>query len=232
MVYSEKSLVDRIFYRKAGNPFALSLGWIFLVQGAHTLYALDSIPLPPELAKGGHQQFLTNLSFVFTLLYFGINVLYHLLQFEGLATLKMFMGAIATSAEFIVSSVYWGLRFFATDLIIVDNQVIPLPLDLLLHLAPIASLYVDYFLFQNRWEISDSTGLGIMMLLTLAYWKWLEHLIGLDGNYPYPFLNVDVQTRAVIFVAVGLTAFGGFLACKYMHPVLKSGKQKIANKSE
>lgn len=218
---AQKSLSTRFFSKKAGNPFALSLAWVFIIQGIHTLRYLQGMPLPPYLLKGGHHQFLTNISYVITWVYFISSALYHLVGGNYLGHIKEYLSAIALSAEFIVVSVYWSMRLFVPTLIVQKGQIVPLDLDLLIHVMPFASLVIDYFFFCERWNIGASTGLAVMLGFAFAYWKWLEHLIGLDGVYPYPFLNVPVPQRAVIFAVVGLCAYGAFLLFKYIHPASK-----------
>lgn len=208
--------------KEAGNPYALSLAWIFSIQGIHTLNALNHMVLPESLAKGGHIQFLTNISYVATFIYFWVSVVYHLSQSPTIGSIKKYFSAVAVCLECIVATVYWSLRLFAPELIVQKNQVVPLDVDLLIHAMPIAFLLIDYFYFCERWQINNFVALLIMSTLTAAYWFWLQNLIGLDGVYPYPFLNVPVPQRAVIFAAVGGVAYIFFLACKYLHPVTES----------
>lgn len=215
---TQESLCNRFFSKKAGNRFALSLAWVFIIQGIHTLNYLQGLPLPPSMAKGGHHQFLTNISYNITWVYFIVSALYHLLGGNFLSYIKEYLSAIALSAEFIVVSIYWSLRLFVPTLIVQKGQIVPIDLDLLIHVMPFVWLLIDYFFFCNKWNIGNIAGLLVMSGFAFAYWKWLEYLIGLDGVYPYPFLNVPVPQRAAIFAIVGLCAYGAFLLFKYIHP--------------
>ncbi|KAA1132494.1 hypothetical protein PGTUg99_005638 [Puccinia graminis f. sp. tritici] len=93
--------------------------------------------------------------------------------------------------------------------------VIPLSVDLALHLYPAVLLWIDYLVFSDRFADSSSRKITLTkdihlsifqltLLLTLAYVSRIELLCYFNSDIPlpYPFLNdVDFPVRVAIYSA-------------------------------
>ena len=93
----------------------------------------------------------------------------------------------------VISSVYWGLLLFKPDLILRAPEAgeweptsaseapdlirIPLQLDLALHAAPGTALFLDFFLFEQRYakQYARQAGAVIAAASTLWYACWAEY---------------------------------------------------------
>lgn len=208
-------------HRAVGNVYSLAVNVCGFVIVTYGLYFINNLVLPEPLAKAGHGQFLTNLSAVLTDVYFAVSIVSHLTASEKLFQFKNFyLFPIALSTEFVVSAVYWGLKF--VDEALIATQAVPFILDFTVHISPFVALAVDYFAFMPRVKLPHRSALLLCCSLTGAYWVWLHSIIDtVSGqSFPYPFLNVDTPTRAVIFAGVGTLAFSGFALTRYLHNLL------------
>ncbi|KAH3670417.1 hypothetical protein OGAPHI_000932 [Ogataea philodendri] len=187
------------------SKLSLTLSYAVLLAGGFALNVVFHIQLPPDLAKGGHIQFLTNLAMIVTLFYFSLNAVHQLFEISSLAYARQFINSMAISVEFIVSFVYWGLRLVSRDLIL-KGPGVPLWLDLLIHAMPFASLLTDYFFFMDPWTVSKKEALVTTFLLANGYWFLLDRVVPAEGRFPYPFLDVDNFHRAIIFSVPPLDA--------------------------
>lgn len=208
------------YRRTVGNPVIAAIDIGSLALGSYALnHLFNKTKLPPHLEGGGHFQFLTNLSLIFSLVVFGLGALAHLSKSVPLYNLKNSLHPIALVLETIVTSVYWPLRLFFIQHLVKDpnREFIPVFIDLCLHLMPVTALLIDYFVFMPRWTITTRNALSSIFVLTSLYWLLLKKLIDFEngGEYPYAFLNVkDDHTRAVIFAIVGSLGFVFFLIIK------------------
>lgn len=212
--------------RTPGHPVITAISSISLALGTWALcYLLLYIDLPPHLAGGGHWQFLTNLSLVFTLVVFLLGVVAHITKSAALFNLKNALHPIALALESVVTLVYWPLKLFFLHLLVKDptRKMIPLAVDMCLHLLPVVSLLVDYIYFMPKWTITNWTALAACLVLTTLYWFLLKTLVDFEngGEYPYTFLNVDDEiTRIAIFQVVGLVGFSSFLFFKKVYDLI------------
>lgn len=219
--------------RIVGNKRALAVSTASLAIGVYGLARNVTSTLPEPLAKGGHWQFLTNLSLVYLLVVFVVGVAAHATGSQRLFDIKNTLHPIGMALEFVVAVVYWPLRLFFMHLLASDPLKFNLPLltDLCIHLMPVVSLMIDYLVYMPPWLLLNLTALALMAGLTMGYWSLLKYLIEEDGYYPYAFLNVDTEAqRMVMFVAVGLVAFGSFLAMKMLYGVVVRDSPKLASK--
>lgn len=197
-----------------------------IVSGVWALaYLVHKVELPPHLVGGGHWQFLTNLSLLFTLVVLGLGFVSHVTRSAALFTLKNTLHPIALVLECVVTSVYWPLRIFFILMLVKDptRKMIPMTVDLCLHLVPFASLMVDYLLFMPKWTIGNRNALIACLLLASMYWVHLKCMVDFEngGEYPYNFLNGDNEwVRIAIFQVVGLVGYGSFLICRRIYDLI------------
>lgn len=227
MSSDSKTLTDRFFQKTPCNPFAVAWSSSFLPLGVFTLHQLYNLPLPPELQPGGHSKYLTNLGFLATMVYFAFQALYQLFKLEYFVDTHTYLSVTATSVEFVIVIAYWGLKLYDEDLVQPPDVKTPPYLDVLLHIVPFCFLVVDYFCFSYRWDSDNRFAFSLMCSLTFFYWCWLDYLIGVDSPaQPYPFLNVPIRQRIVIFCIVGLVGYCGYLILKYLHPPTPTTKEE------
>lgn len=141
------------------------------------------------------------------------------------------MHPIALALESVVTTVYWPLRLFFLPLLVKDptRKMIPMHVDVCVHLVPVVFLLADYLVFMPRWEVTTLNAFGACSILTTAYWWWLKHVIDFEkgAEYPYNFLNGDSEAmRIVIFAAVSLVGFSLFLICRAVYAVVEVDAKK------
>jgi hypothetical protein len=201
------------------NSFALALATWGLVG----IFQRD---LPEQLAQAGHWQFLTNLSLIVTITAIVSNYLVMLSDSNGLSKLNIVLNASALVLETLVALIYWVLKLFFIKLIVPHNvpveNFIPLPLDLTIHLFPVTYLSNDYYLNRtDSFRLPLLFVIAIVSSLTTAYWYILEALIEPPAHYPYPFLNVETEERAKIFVVVAILGLVFYQVYEYVHSLVR-----------
>lgn len=211
--------------RTPGNPWIIAVYVVSLISGTWALnYLTTTVVLPPHLAGGGQWQFLTNLSLVFTLIVNFIGLVSHATRSAALFNLKNSLHPVALVLESVVTSVYWPLKLFFLHLLVKDPKAksIPLFVDICLHLLPVLSLLLDYFLFMPKWTISNKTALTTCVVLTTLYWFWLKKMVDFEngGEYPYAFLNLGNEiATGFVFQIVGLVGYASFLFIKRLYDI-------------
>lgn len=198
--------------RTVGDPVITAITFFSILGGLYGIFLILSLPLPPHLINGGHWQFLTNLSLVYSLCVFLIGFLAHVSRSEKLFEVKNNLHPIGLALEAVVACVYWPLRIFFLHLLVAEPEKMSLPLvtDLCIHLLPVVSLLVDYLIFMPRWTLTATSALSMCAVLATAYYFLLKKLVDVESgaSYPYMFLNTEKEsTRIMIF---GLVAFVGF----------------------
>jgi hypothetical protein len=199
---------------------------ISLLIGGYGIYGnILTCVLPPHLAGGGHWQFLTNLSLIYSMVVFGLGFIAHLTKNQRLFAVKNTIHPIGIALESIVALIYWPLRIWFIHLLANDPSLmtIPLSIDLSIHLMPLVSLLIDYLVFMPKWTIRTSTALMICTAFTICYWVLLKYLIDVEngGVYPYAFLNVDTELqRGIVFCMVGLSTFCQFLSLRKLYETI------------
>ncbi|KAG7195988.1 uncharacterized protein KQ657_002375 [Scheffersomyces spartinae] len=213
--------------RVVGNPVIGTITAISLIIGGWGLLQITGFELPENLAGAGCWQFLTNLSLLYTLLVFAIGTLAHMFQSPVLYSLKNYLHPIALALESVVALVYWPLRLFKPQLILTRDFFLPMDVDLAIHLLPVVSLSIDYFLFMPKWLLSHTSAFLFVTSLAMGYYLLLKQLVDVENGaiYPYQFLNVDTELeRIVIFFIVGLTGFLQYLFLQKLYDVIVDGE--------
>lgn len=209
--------------RVVGNKTILIINACSIIIGCYGMYSnIMKTELPAHLAKGGHWQFLTNLSLVYSLVVFVVGFFAHLLKSNYLFHLKNTIHPIGLALETIVAGVYWPLRLFFLHLLLKDPSKFKLALstDLCIHLMPVVSLLIDYLVFMPKWTIRNETALMLVIFLTTGYWALLKKLVDIESGaqYPYAFLDVgSEEKRALVFAVVGTVAFCQFIFMKRVY---------------
>lgn len=209
--------------RSVGNFTAAAIqlvGFVLSSYGLH--YCFTQVELPSHLAQAGQLQFLTNLSLLISLVVLALGFISHVTGSQRLYVIKNNVHPVALALESVVTSVYWPLRLFLLALLVKDptRKMIPMSVDLCVHLVPFVVLVVDYLAYLPKWAIDASSAFGVCAVLTAAYWAWLKYLIDFENGaeYPYNFLNGDSEvTRILIFGVVGLVGFSLFLGCRALY---------------
>lgn len=205
---------------------------VSLLIGFYGIYTnIVTVELPDHLSDGGHWQFLTNLSLVYSMIVFAIGFLAHFFHNQLLYDIKNLIHPVGIALESIVAIVYWPLRIWFLHLLVKDSKIrIPLVTDLAIHLMPIVSLLIDYLVFMPKWTITNTTAFFIISQLTVGYWFLLKYLIDHEngGSYPYVFLNVDSdQKRLFVFFIISIIAFGQFLLFKKLYQVVVTATEEF-----
>lgn len=210
-----------------------------LLSATTTMYGLincTSVVLPSNLSHAGHKQFLTNIAALITVVNSLFNVLNQLLGDKGSISFlaRELTLPVAMCLETIVCFIYWPLRLFFISLIIhgvQDSSRAPLALhiDISIHLLPILYLATDYFFLKpTPFQISGKKVFLTLPSLGLAYRVYLDKIIGPEGSYPYPFLDVAEPYKSIIFVVVSLSAGWIYILYQKIHknPTLDSIKKQ------
>lgn len=224
--------------RTPGNRVITVINAVSFGLGAWALrYLVREVDLPPHLEGGGQWQFLTNLSLLFTLIVFFVGFVAHVTKSPTLFNLKNALHPIALVLECVVTTVYWPLKLFFLHLLVKDptSKMIPLYVDLCLHLLPMISLLMDYLFFMPKWTITNKTALTTCVVLSSLYWFWLKQLVDFEngGEYPYSFLNVEHEvTRIFIFQIVCFVGFASFLFFKKVYDIIVHPESEDAEQYE
>ncbi|POW02453.1 hypothetical protein PSTT_11804, partial [Puccinia striiformis] len=141
-----------------------------------------------------------------------------------LRSFKKLSLAIALPVESAITSIYWPIIILNPKLMMPPDasMIMPLGMDLALHLYPALLLWIDYFAFSDRLKnpsngkirLTESIQLStfqLTVLVTVAYVSRVELSQKLDGFFlisnknfstkdPYPFLNdVNFPIRLAIY---------------------------------
>lgn len=173
--------------------------------------------------QAGHKQFLTNIS-LFICIVQEITTFISCNYFNGKNEKVKFVAEeillpIALVLETVVTSVYWPLKIFFTELIYQKNpnytdkkrnEYLPLHIDMCLHLFPLIGMLINFFYFKKgKFVIKKNTiVLSVCYAFGLAYIYWLKMLIPADGKYPYPFLDISEPYKTLVMLAITNIGFG------------------------
>ncbi|AET40773.1 uncharacterized protein Ecym_6399 [Eremothecium cymbalariae DBVPG len=193
------------------------------------VYKATNVVLPPNLQLAGPKQFLTIIGAYITLVNNGIQVLNLLFSTEGSTVDNIAREGtlpITLVIESIVSSVYWPLRLFFIHMILhgVEPDGEPnlsIQADLCVHLFPVVSLLMDYFLVkQEPFQMSKGVAWLIITAFGFSYNRWLKYIVAKDLGqaYPYPFLDVPEPYLSIIFLAVTTISWGFYCLYIWIHP--------------
>lgn len=217
--------------RSVTNRSALLLTVPSLLLCAFALNNTLLFVLPPSFSDAGHCQFLTNWSL------FGVNtylVLSTAAYVSGLPLIwrvKHYLHPVAFTVSLVVACVYWPLRLFLLDRIAYDPNKfnVPLAYDAIIHLVPTLALFVEHMLFMPQWNLSKTGAFLWSSAVTGGYWLTLHTIIdeSTGGRFPYVFLDVPVSQRAIIFIAIGLIGFCGFVFFDAFHKTVVGPPKKV-----
>ncbi|KAH3676034.1 hypothetical protein WICMUC_002330 [Wickerhamomyces mucosus] len=207
---------------------------IGLTIGIDAILTAIARELPESLAQAGHFQFLTNISLVLTIITMISNIFFAIIPppIKSLQTLNVYINAISIVSETIVSTVYWGLKIFARGLIVHElfpkERFMPLRLDLTVHLFPLVFLSIDYYLIRKKsFQIPSFNVFILLVVASGSYWAHLETLIVPPAVYPYPFLDVKPQQRAVVFLVIALLGLVFYHIYEFLQPIIQNILYKI-----
>ncbi|KAI5966973.1 uncharacterized protein KGF55_000382 [Candida pseudojiufengensis] len=148
------------------------------------LYDCFSQQLPPHLIRGGHLQFLTNISLILTIIYILINLFINFKFINQYNTTILYN--IVINLEFIVTLGYWTLHYILPSLLNTKELPPTFTLDFKIHLFP----YL-YLLLIN--EKRNKSALFYTGLTIGIYWSYIEFIVASDSTklskFAYPFLN-------------------------------------------
>ncbi|CAB4255642.1 similar to Saccharomyces cerevisiae YHR140W Putative integral membrane protein of unknown function [Maudiozyma barnettii] len=227
---------------------SLIINVLSLFVGSWGLSQATTLILPPSLKDAGHKQFLTNISVVATLISNVWNISNYFIQRSNLninlLRVSNFISRhlvlpIALILETVVPIVYWPLRLFAMKLIMQGvsdgKSPVPLSVDLSIHFFPCIFLLCDHYLSGtgNKFMISNRHAWFLVIILGMAYYKYLAFLINpsIGQKYPYPFLDVVEPYKSIIFVCVTTVAWSFYVFYQKFAPCSKSDdKSKITKK--
>ncbi|TXT13749.1 hypothetical protein VHUM_01116 [Vanrija humicola] len=183
---------------------------------------------------GGQLQFLTILGLIVTVITFVLSAAYDVLPLHFLHATKRVFALIALPVEITISAIYWPLIIFAPALMLPPKLDaapgpdgtppalfwIPLWMDLGLHAIPAASLIIDFFLLEKKYQPPTSTRIVTWLAtgLGVAYGRWAEHCNKINGHFAYPFLDVMSPTaRALTYSGAAGFALVVFWGLNALH---------------
>ncbi|WLF79982.1 hypothetical protein PVL30_003750 [Lodderomyces elongisporus] len=159
------------------------------------------LKLPPYLQRGGHLQFLTNISLVLTIAYLVTSVTHPSSIFY----------TMAVNLEFAVTASYWTLHLVLPHLLNTDTIERNFALDFKIHLWP----YVSLIIKDEKRNVGGIIGSGVVLIL---YWMYIE-FIARDPSqkFAYPFLNRGgVGRRAAWMLGIWLLSSFNYIILKYV----------------
>ncbi|KZT68198.1 hypothetical protein DAEQUDRAFT_751434 [Daedalea quercina L-15889] len=210
---------------------------IFLhtVAAAIMAYGFASLKYMPvdqfiSSQKGGHSQFLTIIGLWLAIMTMTLGVASDLFPtITVFRKIKRLVLMVALPISTIVTTVYWTLLIFWTEMILAARPIpikspspdelvpsfseptilrIPLKIDLALHAVPAISLLAEFFFVERKYSRGQAVYGGILMtaLACSSYAPWIEYCAKSNGSFPYPFLT-DAPFDVRVMIYVGLSTF-------------------------
>ncbi|KAA1113275.1 hypothetical protein PGT21_027073 [Puccinia graminis f. sp. tritici] len=193
-------------------------GLAVLVNAFRLTSEPDSFFMLMFTKMGGRTHFLTMWGLFFATVTFVLNIMMAIFRKNSrLRDLRKLTLAIGLPLESVITTLYWPIIILNPNMMMLSELelVIPLSVDLALHLYPAVLLWIDYLVFSDRFADSSSRKitltkdihlsiLQLTLLLTLAYVSRIELLCYFNSDIPlpYPFLNdVDFPVRVAIYSA-------------------------------
>ncbi|KIM58926.1 hypothetical protein SCLCIDRAFT_1218280 [Scleroderma citrinum Foug A] len=188
--------------------------------------------------KGGQLQFLTIQALVGAWLYTGLSLVVDLFPsvplLELVRVVKRMLLMVTLPLAFVVTTIYWSLYIFCPTLILrpeIDEPTPPgvvpklirppLELDFAMHLAPFISLFIDFLVFERKFNHIhlNSFGPAALLFYGISYACWVEYCASHNGVFPYPFLTLNpFRGRAIVYTCVTALAFGSLQLLNRLHP--------------
>ncbi|KAI0736998.1 FAR-17a/AIG1-like protein [Fomitopsis betulina] len=190
--------------------------------------------------KGGHSQFLTIIGLWMACANMTLGLVSDLLPTVAFfRKSKRLVLMIALPIATIVTTVYWTLLIFWTEMILAARPIagdssgalepssselailrIPLKTDLALHAVPAISLLVDFFFVERRYSHRQAVwgGIAMTVLACSTYAPWIEYCSKFNGSFPYPFLtDSPFDIRVMIYVGLSTFALVTFWVLNALH---------------
>ncbi|CAE6472744.1 unnamed protein product [Rhizoctonia solani] len=160
-------------------------------------------------------------------------------SFQSINGIKRSLLMISLPVSVIVSGIYWTLMLAFPHLILPPVEAplepvepssapeapqfyrIPLKMDLALHLAPSASLILDFFVLERKYTTRQlkTQAPFLAALAAASYATWAEYCASKNGAFPYPFLTISpFHIRVVIYGVTTLLAYLSLLGLNSVHP--------------
>ncbi|KAJ1903464.1 hypothetical protein IWQ60_012578 [Tieghemiomyces parasiticus] len=192
----------------------------FLYRAAGAAYftwILSSIPDIPEMRGfGGHTQYLTIDGLGLTVATYYVGALAALAP--RLQGAWEFLLAVTLPIELVIAMLYWVLVALSPDnMYYGDEPLLPLPLDLGLHLVPAALLLVSFVAHRRSPAAAaeavnqrpgaarrlEATRAQVYFLVVFAagYAGWLHVTRHYNGFFAYPFLHMLNLPQRLVFCA-------------------------------
>jgi len=95
-------------------------------------------------------------------------------------------------------------------------------MDIALHAMPPIAVLTEFLVVECKYQGNTAT-IGAPLITSLyAIWYsfWVEHCASQNGHFPYPFLEVSLDRRIVIYVAATFLGILSFRALNHLHPQL------------
>ncbi|KAK9456622.1 FAR-17a/AIG1-like protein [Dipodascopsis uninucleata] len=183
---------------------------------------------PMAKAYGGQWNYLTNLGVAASYLTIIFGFFANLTGSKALFNIKNRLLLISAPVEVLISILYGSLCLINRDLVVPPElkSLLPLRIDLCLHMFPAIILSCDYLLFSPPWATSGIGVLGLYSLIGTGYWFWIHHTFAVNKFYPYPILNKASEQQMIfiftVSVAIYFLAFIGLRAVYSLtHPSSK-----------
>ncbi|CUA74973.1 hypothetical protein RSOLAG22IIIB_01608 [Rhizoctonia solani] len=208
---------------------------------AYGFMSLGTVTSDEWISKqtGGHWQFLTILGLAAAWITMALSLLGDLFPYsQSINGIKRSLLMISLPVSIIVSGIYWTLLLAFPHLIlppvgtssepaepsssseVPQSYRLPLKIDLALHLAPSASLILDFFTLERRYTARqlENQAPFLSILAAVSYATWAEYCASKNGAFPYPFLTMSpFHIRVVIYGVTTLLAYLSLLGLNYVH---------------
>lgn len=161
--------------------------------------------LPSHLLRGGHYQFLTNISLMLTMAYIILSM-FHI-------KCPTFYNAV-TNLEFAVTVTYWMLFLIFPHLLNTKTLPPTFQLDFKIHLWP----YLYLLVLKER---SSINGVALSGVILIIYSLYVELIVATDSTgvskFAYPFLNkYSFSGRFVWMLAIWAISSANYIVLRYI----------------
>ena len=125
---------------------------------------------------------------------------------------------------------YFGIMAISKDLVIPDWAMLPLTLDLNLHLIPTLLQLGDTLLVSppRQWQaVSVPRAAGVSLSAAVAYWLVCERSKATSGMYPYPVMEEvgGVGGRLALFAMSASLLMGNLLGLKWVYGLIYGSEE-------
>ncbi|KAI7850985.1 FAR-17a/AIG1-like protein [Circinella umbellata] len=192
----------------------LLLNIVGLLSNAYGFSSLTGI-FPPDIGFGGLFQFLTIIGLTLATITFALKIIRFVIP-NALEDIYKSVAYVTTPMEGLITLLYWPMVIYSKDLL--QHQevpfVLPLPLDMSLHLWPAVLLWIDFLLFDIEF-VRSKTHIYVIYIFTLLYLGWSSYCFARNGFWVYPFLaEFSTIGRATFFMLCGNVCIGMYEAGK------------------